>query len=281
MKNKNNVKSTIGLVFLNIFFIFLCVVTLVPVLYAFSVSINAKNDFLSSNFSFWPKEFTLKHYKSIFLESNFLSWVKNSIFLAVATVLGGIAFSVPAAYAFSRRRFKGRSGILYILLMLNAFPTVLSMAAVYRLLRTMGLINTFTGLIFLYIGNMIVFGIWNMKGYFDTIPTNIEEAAKIDGADDFKIVLKIILPLAKPSIVVTATLILIYVWNEYLYVISFITGTSKYSLAAGLYSLQVNEYTRSWPAFSAASLLISLPILVVFFIIQKHMVSGLTAGSIK
>ena len=155
------------------------------------------------------------------------------------------------------------------------------MFAIYRLLRPMGLINSRTGLILVYTGTMAVFSLWNTKGYFDTIPTEIEEAARMDGAGDLQVVVRIVLPLAKPSIITTALQVLIYVWNEYIYATTFMTGESKYTLAAGLNSLQATEMTGSWPVFAAAAITVSVPVLVIFFLCQKYMVSGLTAGGVK
>lgn len=266
---------------LNMFFICVCLIALVPILYAFSVSINGQNSLLGSNFSFIPRDFTLANYRAVFLDKPVLLWLKNSLILAVATLIIALGVSIPAAYAFSRYRFKGKKAILYILLLLNAFPTVLSMFAIYRLLRPLGLVNSRLGLIIVYTGTMAIFGLWNMKGYFDTIPLGIEEAAKIDGASDFDLTMKIMLPLAKPSVIVTAVMILIYVWNEYIYATTFMTGAGNYTLAAGLYSLQATETSGNWPVFAAASLVVSMPVLVVFLLVQKHMVSGLTVGGMK
>lgn len=208
-------------------------------------------------------------------------WFKNTLILAVSTVAICLVVSVPAAYVFSRKRFRGRKPILKILVLLYSFPSVLSMFAIYRLLSPMGLVDSKLGLILIYTGTMAEFGLLNMKGYFDTIPLEIEEAAAIDGANNVQIVTRIVLPLAKPSILVTAVQILIYVWNEYLFATTFMTGAENYTLAAGLYSLQATEISGSWPIFAAASLVVSLPILIVFFSIQKHMTSGLTAGGVK
>ena len=266
---------------LNIFFIWVCLIALVPILYAFSVSINGQNSLLGSNFSFIPRDFTLANYRAVFFDKPVLLWLKNSLILAVATLIIALGVSIPAAYAFSRYRFRGKKAILYILLLLNAFPTVLSMFAIYRLLRPLGLVNSRLGLIIVYTGTMAIFGLWNMKGYFDTIPLGIEEAAKIDGASDFDLTMKIMLPLAKPSVIVTAVMILIYVWNEYIYATTFMTGAGNYTLAAGLYSLQATETSGNWPVFAAASLVVSMPVLVVFLLVQKHMVSGLTVGGMK
>lgn len=279
--NSKKVRESMGLTALNLFFVVLCFVTLIPILYALSVSLNGQNSLLSSNFSFIPKEFTLDHYKEVLFGEDILTWFRNTVFLAVVTVSLSLLIAVPAAYCFSRRRFPGRKAILKCLVLLNSFPAILSMFAIYRLLRPMGLINHRIGLILVYTGTMAVFSLWNTKGYFDTIPTEIEEAARMDGASDIQVVVKIVLPLAKPSIITTALQVLIYVWNEYIYATTFMTGESKYTLAAGLNSLQATEMTGSWPVFAAASITVSIPVLIIFFMCQKYMTSGLTAGGVK
>lgn len=278
---KKKIKNLSGDIILNIFFIVVCFIALIPILYAFSVSLNAQNNLLSSDFSFIPKEFTLKNYKAVLFDEPVLLWLKNSAILSISTLVISLGVAIPAAYAFSRYRFPGKKAILYVLLLLNAFPTILSMFAMYRLLSPVGLADKKIGLIIVYTGTMAIFGLWNLKGYFDTIPRGIEEAAKIDGANDFQLAVKIMLPLSKPSIIVTAVMILIYVWNEYIYAVTFLTGSENYTLASGLYSLQATETAGNWPTFAAASLLVSMPILIVFLMVQKHMVSGLTTGGMK
>lgn len=281
LHQKKKLRHLLGHSALHIFFIVLCFATLVPILYALSVSLNAENSLLSSDFRFIPEQFTLDNYKAVFTEQSVMLWFKNSMILAVCTVVISLGAAIPAAYVFSRKRFAGRGAILEILLLLYSFPSVLSMFAIYKLLSPMGLVNSRIGLILVYTGTMAVFGLWNMKGYFGTIPIEIEEAAAIDGASSFQLVTKIVLPLAKPSILVTAVMILIYVWNEYLFAITFMTGAENYTLAAGLYSLQATEISGSWPVFAAASLVVSAPILIIFFAVQRHMTSGLTAGGVK
>ena len=274
---KRQLREGLGLTALNLFFLALCFLTLIPILYALSVSFSGSNSLLSSDFSFIPRNFTLKNYQEVLFGENITVWFRNTVFLAIVTVFLSLLVAVPAAYCFSRRRFPGRKAILRCLVLLNSFPAILSMFAIYRLLRPMGLVNTRLGLILVYTGTMAVFSLWNTKGYFDTIPTEIEEAARIDGATDTQIVL----PLAKPSIVTTALQVLIYVWNEYIYATTFLTGESKYTLAAGLNALQATEMTGSWPVFAAAAITVSLPVLVIFFLCQKYMTSGLTAGGVK
>ena len=279
--HRKQVKECVGLTALNIFFIVLCLITLIPILYAVSVSLNGQNSLLSSDFSFIPKNFTLKNYREVIFGKDILTWFQNTVLLAAVTVALSLLIAVPAAYCFSRRRFPGRKLILKCLVLLNSFPAILSMFAIYRLLRPLGLVNHRVGLILVYTGTMAVFSLWNTKGYFDTIPTEIEEAAKIDGASDIQVVVRIVLPLAKPSIITTALQVLIYVWNEYIYATTFMTGESKYTLAAGLKSLQATEMTGSWPVFAAASITVSIPVLIIFFMCQKYMTSGLTAGGVK
>lgn len=279
--HRKQVKECVGLTALNIFFIVLCLITLIPILYAVSVSLNGQNSLLSSDFSFIPKNFTLKNYREVIFGKDILTWFQNTVLLAAVTVALSLLIAVPAAYCFSRRRFPRRKLILKCLVLLNSFPAILSMFAIYRLLRPLGLVNHRVGLILVYTGTMAVFSLWNTKGYFDTIPTEIEEAAKIDGASDIQVVVRIVLPLAKPSIITTALQVLIYVWNEYIYATTFMTGESKYTLAAGLNSLQATEMTGSWPVFAAASITVSIPVLIIFFMCQKYMTSGLTAGGVK
>lgn len=278
---KKKTKHMIGLGFLNLFFIVACFLSLIPILYAVSVSLNANNSLLSSHFSFIPDKLTLSNYRAVFFEEPILLWLKNSLILAVTTLVIALGTGIPAAYVFSRKEFPGRKPILKTLILLYAFPSLLSMTALYKLLSPMGLINTRLGLVIVYTGTEAVFALWNMKGYFDTIPHEIEEAAMIDGASPTQIVLRIVMPLAKPTIAVTAMMVLIYVWNEYIFAVNFMTGSDTYTLAAGLYSLQANEMSGNWPIFSAASLVVSIPILIVFFALQKNMTTGLTSGGVK
>ena len=279
--SRKKLREGLGLTALNLLFILICFVTLIPILYALSVSLNASNSLLSSDFSFIPKNFTLDNYLTVFTGEDILTWFQNSILLAGATVALSLLVAIPAAYCFSRRRFPGRRLILRWLVLLNSFPAILSMFAVYRLLRPLGLINHRLGLLIIYTGTMAVFSLWNMKGYFDTIPIEIEEAAQIDGAGPVQVVTKIVLPLARPSIIVTALMVLIYVWHEYIYATTFMTGEENYTLAAGLYALQATEMSGSWPVFAAAAITVSVPVLIIFFLCQKYMTSGLTAGGVK
>lgn len=266
---------------LNSIYILLCLTALLPIFYALIVSFGGKSAVLSGSLSILPKDPTLENYRTILIDEPFLLWLKNSLLLSVGTILVAMTCAIPAAYAASRWRFKGRKTLLRSLLILNAFPQVLSLFALFRMLKITGMLNSHMGLIIIYAGSMCVFAIWNMKGYFDTIPIEIEEASKTDGASDLQTIKRIIMPLARPAIIVTCVMVLITVWNEYLFSTTFLLDSSTYSLAGGLYQLQSNDYSRSWSMFSAASILTSVPLVLVFFKIQKYMEFGLTAGGVK
>ncbi len=270
-----------GAAMINLFFLLCCFLALLPILYALSVSLDAKGSLLSSHFSFIPKVWTADNYRKVFAEESVLKWLANTLLMTVSTVLLAMATAVPAAYVFSRRRFAGRRAVLRVLLLLYSFPSVLSMFAIYKLMSALGLINTHIGLIVIYAGTMSVFALLNMKGYFDAIPLEIEEAGRIDGCTDARIVTSIVLPLARPTLIVTGVMIVNFVWNEYIFSINFLTGEERMTLASGLYSLQATETSGSWPVFAAASLAVSFPVLVIFFLSQKYMVSGLTSGGVK
>ena len=266
---------------LNSIYILLCLTALLPIFYALIVSFGGKSAVLSGSLSILPEDPTLENYRTILIDEPFLLWLKNSLLLSVGTILVAMTCAIPAAYAASRWRFKGRKTLLRSLLILNAFPQVLSLFALFRVLKITGMLNSRMGLIIIYAGSMCVFAIWNMKGYFDTIPIEIEEASKTDGASDLQTIRRIIMPLARPAIIVTCVMVLITVWNEYLFSTTFLLDSSTYSLAGGLYQLQSNDYSRNWSMFSAASILTSVPLVLVFFKIQKYMAFGLTAGGVK
>lgn len=275
-KTKNILKQS-GL---HLFFVVLCFLTVVPILYALNISLSGSSSALASA-TFFPSDFTFENYRKILFDYPFFTWFKNTVLLSIGTLIVTMIPAVFAAYALSFPKFKGKSAILFVLLILNAFPQILTMYALFRLCKDLHLLNSAWGLILIYSGNLTIFSIWNMKGYFSSIPKDISEAARIDGASESQILFRIVLPLARPAIIVTSILVIISVWNEYIFATTFLTGADKFTLAAGLYSLQHNDYTRQWPIFAAGSLLISVPVLIIFYSMQKYMVSGLTAGGVK
>ena len=264
---------------LHLLFIAVCFIALVPIIYALAISFSGTTNLTGGIFAI--TDFTFDNYLHIFTELDFGTWLGNSLILSLSTVLVTVIPSAFAAYAFATMSFRGKRVLLFLLLILNAFPQVLTMTALFALLRNTHLLNTRIALILVYSGSNSIFAFFNLKGYFASIPSSISEAATIDGATRPEILFKVVLPLARPAIIVTSILVFINCWNEYLFASTFLTGKDLYTLASGLYALQSNNLARNWPQFAAASLFISLPVLIVFFLMQRYMVSGLTAGGVK
>jgi ABC-type maltose transport system permease subunit len=198
-----------------------------------------------------------------------------------------VILAALAAYAFSRFRFKGRRTSLLGLLLVQMFPQMLAMVAIYMLLFHLGELmpwlglNTHAGLIMVYLGGAMGFNTWLMKGYFDTIPRSLEESAKVDGASQFQAFVRIILPLAKPILATIFVLTFINIYSEYILAQVLLSDTRHYTLAVGLNLFISNQWGNRWGIFAAGALIGAIPFLVVFGIAQHLLVSGLTRGSVK
>ena len=273
-------KQAIQQVGLHILFIVICFVTLIPILYALSVSLNADNSLVSSDFRFIPKNFTLRNYVAVFTEEPVMLWFKNSMTLAVVTVLISLTASIPAAYAFSRMHFKGRKPILKQLVLLYSFPSVLSMFAIYTLLRPLGLINSKVGLILIYTGTMAEFALLNMKGYFDTIPREIEEAAEIDGCGEVRRFVTIVLPLVQPALITLTIFTFNGAWNNFLWPLIINTRSSMHVLTITMATLSSNQTTNYGMVMAGATLTFVFPFLLYVFL-QKQFVEGVAMGGVK
>jgi arabinogalactan oligomer/maltooligosaccharide transport system permease protein len=230
-----------------------------------------------------PANPTLANYKKIFTDPNvnFGRWFFNTLKLSVVSALVALALTTPAAYAFSRMRFAGRRQTLIGFMICQMFPGFMAIVALYTLLGWAGLIDTHLGLIVLYAGGAIPFSIWLLKGYFDSVPVEIEESALIDGATKFQAFTRILLPLARPVLYVVALINFLGPYAEYLLAQVVINSGSKWTLAMGMRSLTVSQFATDWPIFSAVSVLTALPIVIVFLSAEKYIVSGLTRGAIK
>lgn len=276
-------KKILGHTLAHIILIMACVVAVFPIWWIFIASIRANNTMFSSTLEFWPKDVTFANYKEIFTQGNFLIWIVNSSIIAGVTTIASILMGLLGGYAFSRFRFKGRKMGMGMLLLMNAFPNVLAMVALYRLFTLVGLINNISGLIIIYTSWQLVFAMWNIKGYIDTIPSEIEEAARMDGAGTWQMLFKIIIPLSLPVMAVTTLFAFLGSWNEYIFGLTFITSREYYTLPMGLYDLQSNAASSAinWSMFAAGSLIVAIPIALIFLFLQKYLTSGLTNGGVK
>jgi len=204
----------------------------------------------------------------------------NSLLVAGITSIVGIVLATTAGYAMSRWAFPGRDAGLRVFLITQMFPGVVMAIPLYILLDEMGMLDSLVGLSLVYATTAIPFCTWNMKGYFDTIPIELEEAAWMDGADRWTIFWTIVLPLARPALVVTGLFSFMTAWNEFILAATFMNKETSFTLPVVLQSY-VGDYGTEWGHFAAGAVLVSIPVMLLFFALQKHLVAGLTAGSVK
>ncbi len=222
----------------------------------------------------------LMHMRSAGGDLLFLRYTFNSAVVALATTIIGVALSCTAAYALSRYRFAGRRAGLTSFLVVQMFPATLLIMPLYVVLDRLGLLNSLFGLVLVYATTSIPFCVWTLKGYFDTLPRELEEAARIDGASSWGVFFRVVLPLARPGIAVTALFSFMTAWNEFILAQTFMTDAGAYTLPVLLQS-QIGEFSANWGVFAAGAVLTSVPVMVLFYVLQRYLVGGLTAGSVK
>jgi multiple sugar transport system permease protein len=210
----------------------------------------------------------------------FLRYLVNSVWVSFATTVLGVIVAVPAAYAFSRFRFPGRNLLFYSVLLRNMFPAVVFLMPLFIMMRWMGLVNTHASLILTYLTFGLPLSIWLLKGFYDNIPVQLEQAARIDGASRFQAFILIVMPLSSPGIIATAIYSFIMAWNEYVYALTFVNDKSRLTLSVGLHRF-FSEFATNWPGLMAASFIMSVPVVVLFLFLQKYFVKALTEGAVK
>jgi arabinogalactan oligomer / maltooligosaccharide transport system permease protein len=229
----------------------------------------------------WPAHVSWANFKSVVTEQPFGRWLLNSAVVAGATTILGVFLAATAGYAFSRFRFPGRRAGLMSFLVSQMFPGTLMLIPLYIIIvKWLGLGSTWIGLILVYATTSIPFCVWMLKGYFDTIPKELEESALMDGASVRVIFLKIILPLAKPAIAITALFSFMTGWNEFIQAATFIDKEAMYTAPVGL-RFFVGGFSQQWGFFAAGAIITAIPVVALFLFLQKYLVSGLTAGAVK
>ncbi|MEV2251601.1 carbohydrate ABC transporter permease [Streptomyces sp. NPDC050147] len=226
------------------------------------------------------KDFTLRNYDHVVNDTEFLSWLANSLLVVGLTTVIGVFISATTGYAVSRFKFPGMRPLMWLLLITQMFPVAVLIVPLYNLLATLGLLNQPIGLVVTYLTIAVPFCAWMMKGYFDTIPVEIDEAGRVDGLNPFGTFWRLIVPLAKPGLAVTGFYSFITGWAEVAYASAFMTGEENLTLAGGLQTF-VNQYTSDWGSLTASAVIVAVPAAVIFGFVQRHLVSGLTAGATK
>ncbi|QIP88438.1 carbohydrate ABC transporter permease [Streptomyces sp. Tu 2975] len=253
------------------------VIAVFPVLWVFLTSLKPAKYAITTDF---VKETTLANYTDLLENTEFLTWFGNSLLIAGLTTVLGVFVSATTGYAVSRFRFPGKRGLMWTLLITQMFPVAVLIVPIYNIMATMGLLNQPVGLVVTYLTIAVPFCAWMMKGFFDTIPMEIDESGQVDGLTPFGTFWRLILPLAKPGIAVTAFYSFITAWGEVAYASAFMVGDENLTLAGGLQKF-VNQYGAQWGPMAAASVLIAIPAALVFLFAQRHLVTGMSAGAVK
>lgn len=263
----------------------LTIATLYPVLWVVKMALTpGGTPDLSANP--FPTQVSFENFEALLTTTDihgswlFGHWLFNSLVISGATTMVGIALSCTAAYAFSRFDFPGREAGMNAFLVTQMFPGVVMAIPLYILMDATGLLNSLTGLVLCYSTTAIPFSVWMLKGYFDTIPRDLEEAATIDGASQWTIFTGIVLPLSRPAIAVTALFSFMTAWNEFILAATFMGDEKAFTLPVALQRF-VGDYSTDWGAFAAGAIVVSIPVMALFFALQKNLVEGLTAGSVK
>ncbi|MGS4092349.1 sugar ABC transporter permease [Staphylococcus pseudintermedius] len=278
MNQKKKVWKAIGIYG---FIAFMFVVILYPLLWTFGISLNPGTTLYGAKMI--PDNATFANYIYLLTDENsqYLTWYKNTLLVASANALFSVIFVTLTSYAFSRYRFVGRKYGLITFLILQMFPVLMAMVAIYILLNTIDLLDSLLGLTLVYIGGSIPMNAFLVKGYFDTIPKELDESAKIDGASHMRIFFQIMLPLAKPILAVVALFNFMGPFMDFILPKILLRSPEKYTLAVGLFNFINHQYANNFTVFAAGAIMIALPISIVFLFLQKYLVSGLTAGATK
>ncbi len=267
--------------------IFVSFFALFPLYLVIISSINPTGSLQVTSFS--PREFSMKNFEVLFNDPTipYLTWMKNTLWIAGLVAVVSVVIGASAAFAFSRLRFKGKKTGLQTLLLVQMFPAILALSALYVIMErvynfapSIGL-GTQAGLILVYLGGAMGVNIWLLKGFVDSIPMELDEAAKVDGASPMQTYWLIFVPLAAPVLAVVALLSFIGTFNEFILARLFLVDMESRTIAVGLQGFIGGQYSQNWGPFAAGSIIASIPIVIIFLSLQRYIISGLTAGSVK
>ncbi len=264
----------------NLVLLFSCIVAIYPAVRVFTISLGPHNQSLIDPFTIIPGNATSSNYLQLIANKGFLGWLWNSLAITCSVALIGLALSATGAYAFSRWKFPGRRPGLVFLLASQMIPAGMVLIPVYLMLAKLKMINHFNGLALAYTVTAVPFSIWILKGYYDTVPLDLEEAALIDGCSRLQAFWRIILPLSTPALAIVFLFNFMQAWSEFPVAYRIITNKALYTWPLGLRALQ-GQFQTEWGMYAAASVLITIPVLALFLYSSRWLISGLTLGSVK
>ncbi|MNO19936.1 Maltose transport system permease protein MalG [compost metagenome] len=228
-----------------------------------------------------PRNLTLVHYQDLFEQTQYLLWFQNTLKVAVLSTLLGTSLLLLSSYAISRYRFAGRKSMLTALLVLQMFPGFMAMIAIYVLLNTLGLLNSHWALVLVYSSGSVITNVFVAKGFFDTIPKSLEDAARMDGASHMKVFLSIMIPLSKPMLTYASLMIFNGCFVDFIFADLVLRTEEKRTLAVGLFRMVNQSNSTEFTQFAAGAVLVALPVTLLFIFLQRFLIEGLTAGATK
>lgn len=243
-------------------------------------SLKPSNEIYSIPVRYLPTHATLRAYGLLFRTTAFGQFMEHSIVVALITVLCTMLLATPAAFSLSRHHFRGKPFVLSILVSVQFFPAVLIVISLFPLLRSLGLLNSLAGLIMVYSAFVIPFSVWLLKGFFDGIPTEVDEAAMVDGCSELQALWHVLFPLLLPGLVAAATYVFIFCWNEFLFALTFTSSDAARTLPVGLDTF-IGNFSIRWNLLTAGGVISAIPILLFFSLVQKRLVDGLSQGAVK
>ncbi len=225
--------------------------------------------------------FTLDNFKNVLSDARILGYLRNSLIVSLISSIFATAVSAMAGYSFAKFRYRGRKSLMVLVMMAQAFPHAILLLTIYMVMKNVGLLDNYLSLVLSYITFTLPVGSWTLRSYFNQIPDALMESARIDGATQLQIMLRIIFPLAVPGMISVAIYGFVWSWNDLLYSLTLITATSKRTLAPGLIMTYMGEFTNNWANMMAASIVVSVPVTVMFILLQRYFIQGMTAGAVK
>lgn len=259
----------------------LVIASLYPALWIIMSSLKVGDSLYSDTFI--PKAFTLDHYKELFTSKihKYPLWFMNTLKIAVISTIIGSFLTMLGSYAVARFKFSGRKQTLMVMLIMNMFPGFMSMVSIFILLSQIDMLNNHWALIMVYSSGALIGNVFIAKGFYDTIPKSLEEAARIDGASHWTVFMKVILPLSKPMLTYISLMIFSGAWVDFIFAKFILRSEDKITLAVGLYNMVSQRNSTEFTLFAAGAVLLAIPVFVLYFWLQRFLVEGLTAGASK
>lgn len=274
-------KKRLQLILIYIVLILISLSILYPIAWTVGSSFNEGNSLQSTGISPIPDKTSFRQYINLFAKTDYLHWYKNTLKIAIINMFLAVAITSVSAYVFSRYGFKGKKISMIAMLVLQIIPSFTGMVAMYIIIWKIGLLDTHLGLIIIYVAGQIPYNTWLVKGYFDTIPRDLDSAAKVDGAGNFTTFFRIVLPIARPIIIFLAIVSFTNPWMDYILPKLVLKSQKNWTLAIGLFNMIDSKANNAFSMFAAGCTLVAFPFTIFFMLSQKYLTEALGAGAVK